>query len=139
MSFNSRQYQFCDLTFEMGGRVIVGFRGLEYEESQEKEPLYAKGNKAHSIQRGNIAVKGKITVLQSELETLLASTSAKSILELHLDATAVYGDPAKGDTVITDKILGLEFLKVPKAMKQGDKFMEVELEFLALDVKYQVA
>ena len=139
MSFNSRQYQFSDLTFEMGGRIIVGFRGLEYEESQEKEVLYAKGNKGHSIQRGNKSVKGKVTVLQSELETLLASTSAKSILDLHLDATAVYGDPANGDTVITDKILGIEFTKLPKSLKQGDKNMEIELEFIALDVKYQVA
>lgn len=138
MSFNSRQYQFSDLTFEMGGRIIVGFRGLKYEEAQEKEVLYAKGNKGHSIQRGNKSVKGEVTMLQSELETLLASSGKKSILDLHLDATAVYGDPANGDVIITDKLLGLEFTTAPKEMKQGDKNMEVTLPFICLDVKYQV-
>lgn len=134
--FNSRQYSFADLTLEIGGKVITGFRGLKYSSKQEKELLHGKGNKPISIQRGNITHGGEITLLQSELETLRVSGDG-SVLGLNLDATAVYGDPANGDTVITDKILGIEFTEDAKEMKQGDKNMEVTLPFICLDIRNQ--
>jgi hypothetical protein len=138
MSFNSRQYQWSDLTLELGGRIVTGFRGLKYSTKQEKELLYGKGNIPRSIQRGNIAPEGEITVLQSELETL-RQAGGGSILGLHLDATAVYGDPANGDTIITDKLLGIEFTEDPKELKQGDKNMEISLPFICLEIRNQVA
>ena len=138
MSFNSRQYQWSDLTLELGGRILTGFRGLKYTTKQEKEALFGKGNRAQSIQRGNIAHEGEITMLQSELETLIAAGNG-SILDLHLDGTAVYGDPANGDQIITDKLLGIEFTEEPKELKQGDKQMEVTLPFICLDIRKQVA
>ena len=134
--FNSRQYSFADLTLEIGGKVITGFRGLKYSSKQEKELLHGKGNKPLSIQRGNITHEGEITLLQSELETLRVSGGG-SVLGLHLDATAVYGDTANGDTIITDKILGIEFTEDAKEMKQGDKNMEVTLPFICLDIRNQ--
>lgn len=136
--FDSRQYQWSDLTLELGGRVITGFRGLKYSSKQEKELLHGKGNRPMSVQRGNITFEGEITLLQSELETL-RKLGAGSILGLHLDGTAVYGDPANGDTIITDKILGIEFTEDPKEMKQGDKNMEVTLPFICLDIRNQAA
>ncbi len=138
MSFDSRQYQWSDLTLELGGRVITGFRGLKYSSKQEKELLHGKGNRPMSIQRGNISFEGEVTLLQSELETLRLAGGG-SILGLHLDGTAVYGDPANGDTIITDKILGIEFTEDPKEMKQGDKNMEVTLPFICLDIRNQAA
>ena len=131
--FDSRQYAWSDLTLELGGKVITGIRGLKYSSKQEKEPLHGKGNKPLSIQRGNITHEGEITVLQSELETLRVNGNG-SILNLHLDGTAVYGDPVKGDTIITDKLLGIEFTEDPKELKQGDKNMENSLPFICLDI-----
>ena len=136
MSFDSRQYQWSDLTLALGGRIVTGFRGLKYSTKQEKELLFGKGNKPRSIQRGNISPEGEITILQSELETLRLAGGG-SILNLHLDATAVYGDPANGDTIITDKLLGIEFTEDPKELKQGDKNMEITLPFICLDIRNQ--
>jgi len=138
MQFDSRQYQWSDLTLELGGRILTGFRGLKYSSKQEKELLYAKGSKPRSIQRGNISHEGEIKMLQSELETLIAAGGG-SILGLHLDGTAVYGDPANGDTLITDKLLGIEFDEEPKELNQGDKNMEVTIKFICLDIRKQVA
>lgn len=138
MSYNSKQYAWSDLTLELGGRIVTGFRGLKYSTKQEKELLHGKSNRPLSIQRGNISFEGEITILQSELETLRLAGKG-SILDLHLDGTAVYGDPANGDTIITDKILGIEFTEDAKEMKQGDKNMEVTLPFICLDIRNQVA
>jgi hypothetical protein len=136
--FNSRQYAWSDLTLELGGRPLTGIRGLKYSTKQEKELLHGKGNRPLSIQRGNITYEGEITVLQSELETLRAAGSG-SILGLHLDGTAVYGDPANGDSIVTDKLFGIEFTEDPKEIKQGDKNMEITLPFICLDIRNQAA
>lgn len=133
---NGRQYEFADLTLYLGGRDVTGFRGIKYTSAQEKEALYGKGNRALSIQKGNIAHSGEISLTQSELETLKMEGGG-SVLNLSLNAVVCYGNPAKGDMLITDKIKGLQFTEEAKEMKQGDKFMEITLPFLCLDIEYQ--
>jgi len=136
--FDSRQYEFADLTLELGGRIITGFRGLKYASKQEKEAVYGKGNQPLHIQKGNISHEGEISMLQSELETLRA-LGGGSVLGLHLDGTAVYGNPSNGDVPIVDKIRGIEFTEDSKEMKQGDKFMEISLPFICLKIENQKA
>jgi hypothetical protein len=98
--------------------------------------LFAKGRHAHSIQTGNIAVEGEITLLQSEYEALVAAGNG-SILGLSLDGVFAYGNPAIGDPLITDRVIGISFTEAAKEFKQGDKFMEITLPFVALAVKNQ--
>ncbi|MBP4139624.1 hypothetical protein [Flavobacterium geliluteum] len=133
MSFNSRQYEWGDLTLVLGGRDITGFRGIKYTEKGEKEALFAKGRHAHSIQTGNITVEGEITILQSEL-IALEKAGKGSILGLNVDGIVAYGNPSLGDTMTTDRIVGISFTEAAKEMKQGDKNMEVTIPFIALAV-----
>ena len=132
--FNSRQYEWADLTLVLGGRDITGIRGVKYSEKAEKEALFAKGRYAHSIQTGNVAVEGEITLLQSEYEALVIAGGG-SVLGLSLDGVFGYGNPANGDTPIFDRVLGISFTEAAKEFKQGDKFMEITLPFVALSVK----
>lgn len=137
MGFNSRQYEWADLTLILGGKDITGIRGIKYTEKIEREAVYAKGRNAHSIQSGNSAVEGEITLLQSEYEALVAAGNG-SVLSLSVDALVAYGNPANGDMLITDRVIGLRFTEAAKEMKQGDKMMEVKLPFIALRVQNQV-
>lgn len=134
--FNSRQYEWADLTLVLGGRDVTGIRGVKYTEKAEKEALFAKGRFAHSIQTGNIAVEGEITMLQSEYEALVSAGNG-SVLGLNLDGVFSYGNPAAGDAMITDRVVGISFTEAAKEFKQGDKFMEITLPFVALSVKNQ--
>lgn len=132
--FNSREYEWADLTFLLGGKDLTGFRGIKYSIKQEKEVVYGKGNMPIAIQKGNKSIEGEITVLQSELETLRLQDKDNSILNLQLDAVVCYGNPLNGDVLITDVIQGIQFTEEPKELKQGDKFMEITLPFIALRV-----
>lgn len=132
--FNSREYEWADLTFLLGGKDLTGFRGIKYSVKQEKEVVYGKGNMPIAIQKGNKSIEGEITVLQSELETMRLQSGTGSILDLQLDAVACYGNPANGDVLVTDVIQGIQFTEEPKELKQGDKFMEITLPFIALRV-----
>lgn len=136
--FDSREYSFSDITAVLNNRDITGIRGVKYTEKQELEHLHAKGNHAHSIQGGNIAVEGELTLLQSEYEALVVAGKG-SILNLRaLNLVVSYGNPMNGDAQITDIIHGIRFSEGGKDWKQGDKFSDMKLPFLALRVQNQV-
>lgn len=139
MPFDSRQYEWADMTLVINGRDITGMRAVKYSEDIEREALYAKGRHAHSVQSGNVSIKGEIAVLQSEYEALVEAGDG-SILNLKgLTGVISYGDPANGDAVTTDRIEGIYFTTAEKDIKQGDKFMEIKLPFIALRLKNRVA
>lgn len=144
MIINGREYEFADVSLILGGRDVCGFRGIKYTQKQEKEALYGKGNKPLSIQKGNISNEGEITLTQSELETLTllakASTGRSSILGLNLNAVVCYGNPLQDPAAVmtTDRLYGIQFTENSKALKQGDKYMEVTLPFICTDIQYNV-
>ena len=124
------------MTVVLGGRDVTGLRGISYSEAQEKEALYAKGNKPHGIQRGNKSYTGSVRILQSELIALQAASATGSILDITTDIVVAYGNPSMGDVIHTDLVRGVEFTEEPKSINQNDKFMEIELPIVALDIVY---
>lgn len=133
---NGRQYEFADLTVVGAGRDILGLRGIEYKESQEKEVIYGKGNKPVSVQRGNKSYEGTLTVLQSELDGLAALSDSGSVLDLQINLAVSYGDPATGTPMATDILFGVQFTEMPKGLSQGDKNMEIALPFICTDIQW---
>ena len=134
MQFNSREYEWADVSVVAAGRMITGIRGVSYTSSQEKEALYGKANKPHSIQRGNKTFAGSIRLLQSELEALELAAGGDA-LDISFNIVVAYGNPAKGDVITTDLLVGCEITEIPKGLNQNDKFMEIELPLVMLDVK----
>ena len=134
---NDREYEWADLTLVLGGRDLTRFRGLKYSEKIEREPIHAKGRKPVSIQSGNLTYEGEIKMLQSEYEALVKAGKG-SVLSLSLDGLACYGNPATGDAMMTDRIEGLRFTEAAKEFNQGDKFAEVTLPFVALNIRNQI-
>lgn len=131
--FNSREFEWSDVTVVLAGKDVTGIRGISYSPAQEKEALYAKGNKPHSIQRGNKSYSGSVRVLQSELLALQAAAGG-DILDIATDIVVAYGNPIQGDVIHTDLVRGVSFTEVPQAINQNDKFMEIEIPFVALDI-----
>lgn len=132
--FNTREYEWADINVVMAGRNVTGFRAVSYTSKQEKEALYAKGNKPHSIQRGNKSYEGSISLVQSEYEALKQAAGG-DILDASIDLVVSYGNPTKGDTIVTDLLQGVEFTDDKTEWKRGDKFQEKELPFIFLDKK----
>ena len=131
---NTREYEWADVAVVMAGRLVTGLRGVKYSAKQEKELLHAKGNKPHSIQRGNKTYDGEVTLLQSEYEAL-KQASGGDILDASIDIVAAYGNPSAGDVITTDMLVGVEFTEDNTEWKQGDKFQEKTLPFIFIDKK----
>lgn len=132
--FNSREYEWADITVVMGGRNITGLRGIKYNIKREKELLHAKGNKPHSVQRGNYDYSGEISLVQSEY-LALREASKGDILNTSIDIVVAYGDPSQGDAMTTDILVGVEFTEDNTEWKQGDKNLEKAIPFIFLNKK----
>lgn len=131
---NTREFEWSDISLVVAGRDIKGFRGVKYSEKQDKEAVHAKGNRPHCIQSGNITYEGELTLLQSEYETLRLAMGG-SILSGSLTMVVAYGNPSKGDVMVTDVLSGCEFTEDGTEWKQGDKFQEKSLPFVFLSKK----
>lgn len=131
---NTREFEWADISLVVAGRDIKGFRGVKYSEKQEKEAVHAKGNRPHCIQSGNITYEGELTLTQSEYETLRLAMGG-SILSGSLSMVVAYGNPSKGDMMVTDALSGCEFTEDSTEWKQGDKFQEKSLPFVFLSKK----
>ena len=129
--FDNREYQWSDVRALIGGRLITRLRSVRYKRSKEKELLYGTGDEPVSIQSGNVAYEGEVGLLRSEYETL-AQSGGGSVLDLQVDIVVSYGNHAKGDVMVTDKLLGCQFTEEENAMSQGDKNEEITLPFIFL-------
>ncbi len=130
---NGREYEWADLTLIAGGRDMVEFRGISWKRKIEREAIKAKGRKAIAIQSGNIDVDGEITLLKSGYDKL-AKAGRGSVLGLNISLLLSYGNPTEGNAMTTKRITGVRFTEEGEDWKQGDKFTEVKLPYLALDV-----
>ena len=139
MAFDSREYAWANIDVVMLGRPVIGLRAVKYKVKKEKEPIYARGNKPVSIAYGNKSFEGEIGLLQSELEALIvAAGKGKNVTDIApFDITVAY-IPEGGTTVVTDIIKNVEITESEKSSKQGDKFMEVTIPFVALDIEFNV-
>ncbi|WP_080058976.1 hypothetical protein [Spirosoma aerolatum] len=135
--FNTKQYSWSQVDIQIGNRLLTGARGLSYTSSQEKEPVYGKGDEPQAIQRGNKAYRGELMLLQSELELLVSNAPNKDLND-YRDLSLVVAYRQEDGTVVTDAIVGAEFTELEKALRQNDKFMEVTLPFLFLKVQYDI-
>lgn len=136
MAFNSKEYEWADVSILLGGQDLTGIRSVKYTPKAEKELLYAKGRKPHSVQTGNYGYDGEIELLQSDYEALVAAAPNRDILAISVDALVTFGNPPSA--LITDRLVGISFTEAGKEIKQGDKFMGMKLPFIMLNVEPQI-
>lgn len=138
MTFNSKQYAWANVEVVALGRKITGLRGIEYKSSREKELVYGAGDKPQGIQHGNKSYAGTLTLLQSEMEAMARfarEAGFDDITDVEFDVVVAYV-PKGGGPIVTDVVKFVSITEIPKAMRQNDKFMEVALPFIALEVEY---
>jgi hypothetical protein len=138
--FDSREFEYADVKVKLLGAELTGLRGLTYKKSQEKEPVYGQGNQPKAIQRGNKKYEGSLMLLKSDFDRLNTAATLAGYEDITdvpaelITITCTYqkeGDPL----VKVDTLIKLEFTEYEDGMKQGDKFKEVSLPFICLQIK----
>lgn len=128
-----------DVSVIVLGRTIRGIEDVKYKPTVEKEYLYGRGNKPIGIQTGNFKAEGKLTIHQSEYDELIQAIQSASpgsgLGDIAVDIVVSYDNDNGAAT--TDIIKGAEFSDLgERGMAQNDKYMKMELSFMALDILY---
>jgi hypothetical protein len=137
-TFNSAEYAWKDLFIFIDGNLITGIQNIEYSEATEHEYVYGRGSAPRNIQEGNESYEGTMTLLQSEYEALREAVVAagyKNITKPFFTVNVTY---AIGTNIQTDTVQQLKITDLTKSLSQNDKFMTIELPFMALNVKENV-
>lgn len=129
----TKQYAWSDIRVRALGREFVGIRGIKYKRTGDDEHLYGRGSKPIAIQSGNVSYEGELTLLQSELEALTSALGVVNLIDIRFDIVVTYRATIDGP-VVTDLIKSVKCKEYEKGMEQGDKFMEITIPFLALDI-----
>ena len=135
MAFDSSAiFGWKELELRINGRRITGMQGVQYRESQEKEPVYGRGVKPLAIRSGNISYSGSVKLLQAEYEQLRTEAGG-SILNLR--DVSIQVSVADGLSIVTHSISGVSFTEGGLEAAQAASHLTIDLPFLALDVVIQ--
>jgi hypothetical protein len=140
MQFPNNEYAWEDIKIILPGTALPsdGVVGIKYDSNKEHVNIYGAGDSPVSMGRGKREFTASVTVLQSVIEGMQSSLPrGKSLLDLTPFNITVSYAPA-GGTAITDQLIGCRIAKLPKEMKSGDTHMEVELEIIPFNIKYNV-
>lgn len=137
--FNSKEVEYSDLDVAVSGARLGKLRGLTVATEIDLEHLFAAGNQAISIQAGNERVSGGLKVLKGAIDDMWdasIASGAKNPLYIEFDIMGTF--KASGSRRLRTLLIStIRISKIEYSMMQEDKFMEVELPFLALGFNVQ--
>ena len=136
-TFDSTEYTFAEMTVKIGGIEVTKIQKVTYKVNQKKDVIYGKGVNPIAVQRGQKSYDGSIDMLQSEFESLVAMAPSHDILDLHFDIIVSYGNPSRGDVLITDVLQGCEFTEAAHSIGGDENYMKVSLPFIFLNLVSQ--
>lgn len=123
-----KAYDWGTIRIVLFGRVIIGAKGINWEESQEKTNEYGQGYEPVARGRGNREYQGSVTLSELEykaLEDAILLNGLSSILDIEPFDIAVTFD--NGTKVVNYLLLRCEFTGNPFSAAQGDTMLEREL------------
>lgn len=122
------------------GRVAKSLRAFEAKKTVEKEHMYANGDEPQDIMSGNKKYEGKIKLLGYEVDMLNKTASDagyEDITEVPHELIVITISYRKRatDPLKSYVASGVGFTECGVSMEQGAKFREIELPFLAMNLK----
>lgn len=132
--FNSNEYGWKDVTIGVDGQVMLTALGISFKDDVERELIYGKGDKPIGVNDGNVKYEGELKIHQSELQKLMLLKGNKGTKGLR-DLTIVVAY-SKGLRVTTRTLIGCAITSSGEGYNQNDKFAEITLPFIFLDIVY---
>lgn len=131
---NGREYGWGDIQFNMGGPAIVGIRGIDYSEEQEKENVYGAGRNPVSRGYGRVKPTASITLLGHAVFALQKQAPEGKLHKIAPFDIVVSYQPDNAPLVI-HHIKNVEFTKTEFSWKEGDKFKEIKFDLIVGAIK----
>ena len=136
MPINGTYYSWEDITVLLPWGPQVDLTEIEYTGERDVESVYGQGGAPRGAGRGNWKGEGKMKMKREQYTFLLGYVAAvqKSIFTMQpFTITVNYMNNDQG--MNNDQLLRCRFKKSGKKAAQGDKSLDVELEFICEDIE----
>ncbi len=131
---NGVEPSWASLTVVIGGVVVTGITGIDYEDDQVIENVYGAGQQPVARGYGNIQCKGAITLLRSEVENIRTASATGRLQDIAPFDIVCSFVPVTGGQIITHKLRNCQFKKDSTTLKQGDtkneQVMDLEISHI---------
>ena len=127
---NGISYGWGDVDVKIPGLNLV-VQEISYDDEQEMEESYGKGNKPRGYGKGNYKASGKISMHRDDYDDLLdyCKATRKTFFSVELPSVVVsYANP--GGRTRIDELKRVVFTKRSHKAAQGDKTLSVDIDLM---------
>lgn len=130
---NGYSYGWSTLEINIGRVPVFGVTAISYNEEEEMEENYGKGNRPVSRGFGNITTTGSITLDMAEVEALQAASPTGRLQDLNEFDVIVSYQPKSG-AIKTHKLKNCRFKNNGREINQNDKRVSTQLELIIAEI-----
>ena len=131
---NGKCYDWSSVTINASGMESMEPQEISYDDEQESEPIYGKGGKIRGYGTGNQKNSVKLSLLREDFNEMCRVIKSKGIKNFYKyvvpKITVSYAD--EGAETCTDVLTNVVFSKRSFKAAQGDEFMKVDLDGIAM-------
>ena len=130
LKVNGISYGWGDVDVKIPGLNLV-VQEISYDDEQEKEESYGRGNRPRGYGRGNYKASGKMSMHRDDYDDVLDFCKAKGIPFYGVELPSVvvsYASP--GGRTRIDELKRVVFVKRTHKAAQGDKTLSVDIDLM---------
>lgn len=130
LKVNGKAYGWGDVDVKLPGLVLT-VQEISYDDEQEMEEQYGKGNKPRGYGVGNYKASGKMSLLRDDYDDMLAYCKAKKTPFYNLEIPSIVVSYAnEGDRTRIDELKRVKMIKRSNKAAQGDKSLTVDIDLM---------
>jgi len=132
LKVNGKAYDWGDVDVKIPG-LVLDVQEISYDDEQDMEEVYGRGNKPRGFGTGNYKASGKISLLRDDYDSLLAycKASRKSFYGMEIPLIVVsYAN--EGARTKIDELKRVKFTKRSNKASQGDKSLTVDIDLMII-------
>lgn len=130
LKVNGQTYSWGDVDVKIPGLALV-VQEISYDDEQDMEESYGKGNRPRGYGKGNYKASGKMSMLRDDYDDVLAYCKAKGVPFYGLEWPSVVVSYAnEGERTRIDELKKVVPIKRSHKAAQGDKSLTVDIDLM---------
>ena len=130
LKVNGKAYSWGDVDVKLPGLVLT-VQEISYDDEQEMEEVYGKGDRPRGYGVGNYKASGKVSMLRDDYDDFLAWCKAKGVPFYKLDIPSIVVSYAnEGERTRIDELIKVKIVKRSNKAAQGDKSLTIDLDLM---------
>lgn len=130
LKVNGKAYGWGDVDVKLPGLVLI-VQEISYDDEQEMEEQYGRGNRPRGYGVGNYKASGKMSLLRDDYDDMLAYCKAKKTPFYNLEIPSIVVSYAnEGERTRIDELKKVKMIKRSNKAAQGDKSLTVDIDLM---------